>query len=249
MPQAPDLFVVCKNCGSEVSSYVTECPYCGTRLRKRAPKLEGTDLGDRRRAPRPRAPRLGKLRAGEIPGIRPDTSHRPLAAIVLAAACALGTIAMAVFSAVDVGVVGKLDGEWWRVATAPFFFEDLWYAVAVIVAIALFGGLLEQRHGPVVVVLLFCLCGMGGIAAAALLETVPLALGANGAALGLLAAWAVRPALELRRGGEPDADLIGAGVIALVILLMPLVAAEASPTAGAVGLVLGLLAGVPLARR
>ena len=106
-----------------------------------------------------------------------------------------------------------------------------------------------SAHGPVVVVLLFCLCGMGGIAAAALLETVPLALGANGAALGLLAAWAVRPALELRRGGEPDADLIGAGVIALVILLMPLVAAEASPTAGAVGLVLGLLAGVPLARR
>ena len=247
MPQAPDLFVVCKNCGSEVSSYVTECPYCGTRLRKRAPKLEGTDLGDRRRAPR--APRLGKLRAGEIPGIRPDASHRPVAAIVLAVACALGTIAMAVFSVVDVGVVGKLDGEWWRVATAPFFFEDLWYAVAVIVAIALFGGLLEQRHGPVVVVLLFCLCGMGGIAAAALLETVPLALGANGAALGLLAAWAVRPALELRRGGEPDADLIGAGVIALVILLMPLVATEASPTAGAVGLVLGLLAGVPLARR
>ena len=28
------------NCGSEVSPYVTECPYCGTRLRKRAPKLE-----------------------------------------------------------------------------------------------------------------------------------------------------------------------------------------------------------------
>ena len=36
----PDLFVVCKNCGSEVSPYVTECPYCGQRVRKRAPKLE-----------------------------------------------------------------------------------------------------------------------------------------------------------------------------------------------------------------
>jgi membrane associated rhomboid family serine protease len=249
MPQAPDLFVVCRNCGSEVSSYVTECPYCGTRLRKRAPKLEGTELGERRRAARQRTPRLGKLRAGEIPGIRPDASHRPIATIVLATACALGTIAMAVFSVVDVGVVGKPSGDWWRVATAPFFYVDLWYAVAVIVAIALFGGLLEQRHGPVVVVALFCLCGMGGIAAAALLETVPLALGANGAALGLLAAWAVRPALELRRGGEPDVDLIGASVIALVILLMPLVATEASPTAGAVGLILGLLAGIPLARR
>ena len=34
-----DLNVVCKNCGSEVSPYITECPYCGQRLRKRAPKL------------------------------------------------------------------------------------------------------------------------------------------------------------------------------------------------------------------
>lgn len=32
--------MVCKHCGSEVSPYVTECPYCGNRLRKRAPKIE-----------------------------------------------------------------------------------------------------------------------------------------------------------------------------------------------------------------
>ena len=36
----PELSVVCRNCGSEVSPYVTECPYCGTRIRKRAPRLE-----------------------------------------------------------------------------------------------------------------------------------------------------------------------------------------------------------------
>ena len=40
MASSPDLFVVCKNCGQEVSPYITECPYCGTRLRKRAPKIE-----------------------------------------------------------------------------------------------------------------------------------------------------------------------------------------------------------------
>ena len=40
MAGAPDLFVVCKNCQSEVSPYITECPYCGQRLRKRAPKLD-----------------------------------------------------------------------------------------------------------------------------------------------------------------------------------------------------------------
>src|SRR5436190_1749701 len=37
---SPELSVVCRSCGEEVSPYVTECPYCGTRLRKRAPKLE-----------------------------------------------------------------------------------------------------------------------------------------------------------------------------------------------------------------
>ena len=34
-----ELFVICPNCGSEASPYVTECPYCGNRLRKRAPDL------------------------------------------------------------------------------------------------------------------------------------------------------------------------------------------------------------------
>ena len=56
-----ELSVVCKSCGSEVSPYVTECPYCGTRLRKRAPKLErrGDELAaqeSRARSPPPRAP-------------------------------------------------------------------------------------------------------------------------------------------------------------------------------------------------
>ena len=39
MTSGADLFVVCKQCGSEVSPYITECPYCGNRLRRRAPKL------------------------------------------------------------------------------------------------------------------------------------------------------------------------------------------------------------------
>ena len=38
-------------------------------------------------------------------------------------------------------------------------------------------------------------------------------------------------------------------VIAAVLLLMPLVVIEASPTAGATGLLIGLLAGAVLARR
>jgi membrane associated rhomboid family serine protease len=249
MPPAPDLFVVCKSCGSEVSSYVTECPYCGTRLRKRAPKLDAPELTERRSRGRSAAARLPKLRPGEIPGLSADPTRRPYATIALVVACALGTIALAAFAPSQVALVGPIDGQWWQIATSPFFADNLWYAAACMVTIAVFGTLLEQRHGHVVVVLVFCAAGMGGIAAAAALETIPLALGANGAALGLIGAWVVRPVLETRRGEDPEADLIGAAVMAAVLLLMPLVVTEASPTAGAAGLLIGLLAGAALARR
>jgi hypothetical protein len=63
----PDLFVICKNCGAEVSPYVTECPYCGQRVRKRAPKLErGGDDAEPR--PKRRRPRLSRMRPDEIEG-------------------------------------------------------------------------------------------------------------------------------------------------------------------------------------
>ena len=73
----PDLFVVCKNCGSEVSPYVTECPYCGQRVRKRAPKLERDGHDDAPRTKQRRRPKLSRLRPEEIEGIAPDTGRSP----------------------------------------------------------------------------------------------------------------------------------------------------------------------------
>ncbi|MBA3747770.1 MAG: hypothetical protein H0W96_09830, partial [Solirubrobacterales bacterium] len=61
----PDLFVVCKNCQAEVSPYITECPYCGTRLRKRAPKIERPDAAlpkSQKRATRSGAGTRGRAR-------------------------------------------------------------------------------------------------------------------------------------------------------------------------------------------
>lgn len=43
MSGAAELFTVCGSCGQQVSTFVTECPYCGNRLRKRAPKLDRKD--------------------------------------------------------------------------------------------------------------------------------------------------------------------------------------------------------------
>ena len=66
-----------------MSPYVTECPYCGTRLQKRAPKLD-KGLQPTRRSRRVPAPSLGRLRPGEIPGIRADSRPYATGAIILA---------------------------------------------------------------------------------------------------------------------------------------------------------------------
>ena len=257
MAQAPDLFVVCKKCGEEVSPYITECPYCGTRLRKRAPKIErdGTVSEPAPASPKPRrakrrppSPRLGRLRAGEIPGVRGDATGRPYATIVLATLSLFGYLVLELVNRGDVAVVGPLDGEGWRLATTPFLYQDIWYQLAAVLAIAVFGWLLERRHGPVVVVILFALGGAGGAALATVVEPIPLAVGGNGAALALLCAWAVPDLIRRARGEDYEGDLLGTAVIATVLLLMPAAAPEASPVAGFAGAAAGLLVGQLLAR-
>ena len=75
MSSGADLFVVCKQCGSEVSPYITECPYCGHRLRRRAPKLPRAK--DRRAPPRGLSARLRRRRVHVAPA--PARSRRALA--------------------------------------------------------------------------------------------------------------------------------------------------------------------------
>src|SRR5436309_9320676 len=82
MATGPDLFVVCKNCGAEVSPYITECPYCGTRLRKRAPKIERDGTISEPRPQRRRRARGGASR--RLPGVgAPAYGARPWATIVI----------------------------------------------------------------------------------------------------------------------------------------------------------------------
>ena len=248
----PDLFVICKHCGSEVSPYITECPYCGSRLRKRAPKLGRDGRPDekerrraRRRAP---APSLGPLRRGEMPGIRPDGRPYLTIALVGASLALLVLVRAGVVGLGQVAVVGSLDHNAWQVFTAPFAYDNSGYAFVALFAIAIFGWLVERRHGPIAVALLFLAGGAGGMALVAAVETFPLALGGNGAALALLVAWALPDLRDLRRGREIDGDLLGAGVFGVVLLLLPVAVEWADPLAGATGLVAGAALGYPLAR-
>jgi len=245
----PDLFVVCKSCGAEVSSYITECPYCGNRLRKRAPKLDRdgkvTAAKPRRRATQPL---LTRLRRDEIPGIRPDRRAYATAALVLAGL--IGTLLWrtGLGGANDIEVFGKPGAQWWRVFTAAFTYNTTGYAFLALGAIGLFGYLLERRHGPLVVIGLFVLGGVGGIAATAAVYAFPFALGADGAALAMLTAWAIPDLLSLRAREEYEGDLLGVGVIAAVLAMMPLAVHGASWPAVGVGVIAGLLVGLPLSR-
>jgi membrane associated rhomboid family serine protease len=243
----PDLFVVCKNCSSEVSPYVTECPYCGQRVRKRAPKLgRAGEPVEPKAAKRPRTS-LPRLRRGEMPGIAPDT--RPYGTFALIALSILATIAYATdeVSAFDMGVVaGPLDGEYWRLVATPFIYLDhLGYAFIALTAVGVFGTLVERRFGTPFAIATFLLAGAGGAALAVLLEATP-AIGANGAALGLLCAWLVDDRLSARRGNDRENDLLGAYVFGAVLALIPAAEPDASWAAAvggaAVGTVLGAIA-------
>jgi membrane associated rhomboid family serine protease len=241
----PDLFVICKSCGSEVSPYITECPYCGNRLRKRAPKIdrEGRVTEKRRRRPTPALPRL---RRDEIPGIRAES--RPYATLALVILGLVGTLMWRIpWGVQHLAVIGPPGSEWWRVLSTPFVYDNSGYAFVTLAAIGLFGWLLERRHGRMPVLLLFALGAIGGTAVTVVAYPLPFVLGANGAARALLTAWALPDLLSLRAGEEIDGDLIGTAVIAAVLALMPLVV-PASWLSDAVGVLAGLLVGWPMYR-
>jgi membrane associated rhomboid family serine protease len=254
----PDLFVVCKNCGSEVSPYVTECPYCGQRVRKRAPKIDRS-TGEATPKRRRRARKLPRLRAEEIAGIAPET--RPYATGVLILACVIGMLLYAAKPTLDIGTLWVKapfgDDEPWRWFVTPFLHADqLGYAFVALVPVGLFGTLLERRFGSVPVVLTFILSGAAGSALAAVLETPPLlsdvpswpVMGANGAALGLLCAWLVDDRLAARGGEDRENDLLGVYVIAAVLVLLSLTTEEANIASAVGGALAGSAIGLVLPR-
>ena len=254
----PDLFVVCRNCGSEVSPYVTECPYCGQRVRKRAPKLDRSGGEPQPKKRRRRRPTLPRLRAEEIAGIAPD--RRPYATLALILAGVASILLFRAFyetdSTIDLGYLYvPVFEEPWRFFVSSFLFADqVGYAFVTLVAVGIFGTLLERRFGPLPVIAVFVLSGAAGMALTALIETPPLftetevfpVYGANGAALGLLCAWLVDDRLAARRADDRDNDLLGVYVIAIMLVLLSLAEEAANIGAAVGGAVAGALLGMTL---
>lgn len=254
----PELSVICKSCGSEVSPYVTECPYCGTRLRKRAPKLERIgdevrvqeDRSDRRR--RKAAQRRKRLSA-RAPA--QDLASRP---VITALAIAIPALVLIVeratnLSVFDLGaIVGPIGDEWWRYLAASFVYDDLGYLFACGLAIAIFGPGIERRIGlfPTLLLVLGC-AGLGMLAASGLDSSfgdgIAVAAGGNGIALGLLGCWLVLRDAECRADPTEEYDLVAVAVAAVVLLCLPLVEDYASVFAGLFGGLVGASCGLAAA--
>ena len=278
MSSGADLFVVCKQCGSEVSPYITECPYCGNRLRRRAPKLPRAQAADPRAAGRswPGSLRRRRVASGlrEAPapvgyGSGRWETVRPYATLALVAAGAGTWVAWHAWPplASKLAVIGPLGGDWWRLLSNGFIYTDGLYAAITLMSIALFGWLLERRHGPAVVLALFFGATVGGALVALAVYRLPLLTGGNAGALALLAAWAAPDLRMARAGGYYEGDLLGACAVAALLLALPFVEgtgvslvlpaadvgavlpfSDSSWLAGVCGAALGLLAGLGLAR-
>jgi membrane associated rhomboid family serine protease len=253
--ESVDLNVICKNCGSEVSPYITECPYCGQRLRKRAPKLSRQDeTGDVELAPVTKK-RFRRRRRRQERAERPLTwlaAQRPYVTVALVLA---GAVVYLVNQAGPLGffslgsVIGPLDGDWWRLITAQFNYDNVGYLFAVGVAAAIFGGSLERRYSGLATAVIFLGCGALGMYLATVIETFPIAIGGNGSALGLLGAWFVRDLRDRRAGYDTESDLLGVAAITAVLVAMPLLDTWADAWVGLGGGALGCLIGALLPER
>jgi membrane associated rhomboid family serine protease len=248
-----ELSVICKNCGSEVSPYVTECPYCGARLRKRAPKLErrgdGLEAKLSRRDKRLRAP-LSRLRGG---GPSPFRPYATLAVILGSAVLLLVQKASGHSLSTFGGLIVPFEGDWWRFLAAPFAYVDVGYLFVVAIGLAIFSVGLERRLGSPATALLLLSCGsLGMLAANGIAEAqggLTVIAGGNGMALGALAAWVAVRRAEVHRAIDEEYDLIGVVVAAVVLLALPIFVPTADVFAGLVGGAVGGLMGLAASAR
>jgi membrane associated rhomboid family serine protease len=242
-----ELSVICKNCGSEVSPYVTECPYCGARLRKRAPKLERR--GDNLEAQRPRR-RRRRLIPRRTPGtgVSADRPYATLAVILGSAIMLLVEKASGDPLGTFGGLIVPLEGDWWRYLTAPFAYVDIGYLFVVAVGLAIFATGVERRLGTLPTAVLLVACGSLGMLAASgfasARDEFVVVAGGNGMALGAVAAWFALRRAEVHAAIDDEYDAVGVAVAAAVLVALPLFAPTADVVAGLVGGAVGALAGL-----
>jgi membrane associated rhomboid family serine protease len=252
-----ELFVICSNCSNEVSPYVTECPYCGTRLRKRAPDLKKQKKLEEK-SERKAEKRRERLRSQYEGGgsstawLEPAGGGRPVATIALLATA----IVASVIAASGVNEVtrwmgeqlvfnGALSAKPWTLLTSPFLQYSFGYGLVCLLTFAVFGTGIERRYGIYWTVALWVVCGALGVAAEGLLAADAVTYGAYAVAVGSLLAWTV---VVVNREDLRDFDSLGLAAFAFVLCALPVATDVASIWTLLGGIVGGLLCGFALTR-
>jgi membrane associated rhomboid family serine protease len=251
-----ELFVICPSCSSEVSPYVTECPYCGNRLRKRAPDLKKQRKLEEKHAQKA-AKQRERLRAqyeggGEAGAWLDPPGGRPLAtAVLVAVAIVASVIAASGFSGVSEWMLeqlvytGKLASAPWKLVSSPFLQYSFGYGFVCLGVFALFGAGIERRFGALATLAVWLICGASGVFAEAVIAPVPVTFGAYSVAVGTVLAWTV---VVAEQEDLRDHDTLGLGAVAFVLCALPLATDAARVSALIGGIAGGLICGFVLSR-
>jgi membrane associated rhomboid family serine protease len=252
-----EFFVICSNCGSEVSPYVTECPYCGKRLRKSAPDLKKqkkADEKEERKAEKRRERLKAQYEGGgsAAPGAWLETSTRPIATISLVTIAVVSSIlAASEIPHVSSWMLGNLpyvpnfSTSPTVYLTAPFIHLSAGYAFVCLMGFALFGAGIERRFGPLAVVALWFVAGAASVGLKVLIDPNHAGFGAMGCVAGALFAWTV---YVVNKEDLRDYDGLGLAAIAFVICALPLATDSASVWMLMGGALAGLVVGGVLTR-
>lgn len=253
-----ELFVICSNCSSEVSPYVTECPYCGQRLRKRAPDIKKAKKQEEKHARKEekRANRKReKIRAQYEGGgtaaylYSPAQPRMTIALVVVAIVSSL--LAKAGFSEIsefmDLHLAYYEGGEngLWTFVTTPFLQYWPGYGFVCLGVFAMFGSGIERRFGWWAVLLVWLIGGAFGVAAEALIAPTASTFGAYGAAACAFVTWMI---VVLAQEDLRDKDAYGLMAVAGVLCALPLATDAASAWTLIGGIVGGGICGGVLSR-
>jgi len=158
----------------------------------------------------------------------------------------IGAVALTVLvrahavKAVTVVVMGPIGSDWPKLVSSPFAHLSLPYAFMALVAFAIFGSVIERRlsSGPFVVLGVWLLAGAGGAWLSAG-TGISRASGALAPALAVSLACAMA-ALDAKRGGDHDVDIVGPGVALVSLCLLPPLVIGATWQELVSGLVVGI---------
>jgi hypothetical protein len=229
---------------AEVSPYITECPYCGNALRKRAPKLERGGAEGRQGAAQ--RPSLAALRRGRCPGSA--ASGGPYATIALSSsdrrddpAQRSGVLARRLRARLRASPTSG-GGSSRRCSSTATGYEIVRLARSSCSAGCSSAGTGRGRRcwssSP----------AARGMALACSPATPALALGAQRRRARAAVRLGDARLLGRRRGEEDDSDMLGVLAIAVVLLCCRSPRRRRSAVAGVGRRVIGLVLGLPLAR-